>query len=69
MTGRDPDLGFPTCCGCCPYRDPTTGSCGHGSRQALIGELASGEPCPAYAEAKSEAMRELVASLTDQSLP
>jgi hypothetical protein len=71
MAGRDPDLDFPTCCGYCPYRDTTTGSCEHDSRQALVGSLASGETCPAYSEAKSEAMRELSASLggSDHSVP
>lgn len=65
MSGHDLDfdLDFPACCTHCPYRHPEAGSCEHDSRQALIGTLASGGTCPAYSEAKSEAMRELSVSL------
>jgi len=65
MAGNDLDPGFPACCGSCPYRHPATGSCEHESRQALVDELTSGETCPAYSEAKSEAMRALSRSLSD----
>ncbi len=63
----DLDLPFPACCATCPHRNTFTASCTHEFRQSVLREVREDRTCPVYAEAKTEAMRTLEASIDDAS--